>query len=457
MSVETSVLVKDIAPKIKLVLDFPVSQQLRNPDMTDVEYFLGTNRLEINSELTDFRYHDPRNIVVAAEKDLARAGCRHRDDLLINYSHYMAGAADKLVEAARSPELVSILAGQFVKGLSEHPIYADAPVDLVAKVLRNGLQFQEFVRELENSKDDEVNVIPDEIRLNGLEDEVSQNSVVYYSRIAEQYPVYKTEEEREALRRIEEAKRNGNMARYEELVSNFVYHNFRLVIAVCKKYVGHGVALDDLIQEANLKMSGVVSKFRLSEGTKFSTYAVWWIRQTCQRAIANDSRTMRVPVHAQEEIQRLSRLSGELAQELGRMPTNDELAVRADMSLEKVLVLQRASLSPVSIYRTVGSDDGVNDHIILDLVPGDEDIDDSGVTSTERWNFILEILRNDDFDESERRALVSHFNLDGKGERTYIEIGKEIGLSRESARILVNEAKTKFRKVAGLERGRAFI
>ena len=281
--------------------------------------------------------------------------------------------------------------------------------------------------------DDEEEVELDKIDLSVPECVSIEDPVRMYLKEIGKVPLLSAEEEIELAKRMEQGDENAKKRLAEA--------NLRLVVSIAKRYVGRGMLFLDLIQEGNLGLIKAVEKFDYRKGYKFSTYATWWIRQAITRAIADQARTIRIPVHMVETINKLIRVSRQLLQELGREPTPEEIAEEMDMPVDRVREILKISQEPVSLETPIGEeeDSHLGDFIQDDNVPVPAD----AAAFTLLKEQLVEVLGT--LTEREQKVLRLRFGLDDGRARTLEEVGKEFNVTRERIRQIEAKALRKLR------------
>ena len=338
--------------------------------------------------------------------------------------------------------------------------------DIVKKAKENGkITYGELAKELEDTNPDQIDKVFDAFEEMGVNllnddfeeepdiedlkevedlklDEITDTSfegvsvddpVRMYLREIGKIPLLSYDKELELAKRI--------LNNDEEAKQELAEANLRLVVSIAKKYVGRGMLFLDLIQEGNMGLIKAVEKFDYTKGFKFSTYATWWIRQAITRAIADQARTIRIPVHMVETINRLIRTSRHLLQQLGREPTPEEIAEEMDISVEKVIEIQKIAQDPVSLETPIGEED---DSHLGDFI---QDEDSPAPHDAASYTLLREQLEDvmNTLTPREAKVLKLRFGLEDGKARTLEEVGKEFDVTRERIRQIEAKALRKLR------------
>jgi RNA polymerase primary sigma factor len=325
-------------------------------------------------------------------------------------------------------------------------------------------QIDEFFEQLDDMGIEVVNENDDDHRMPGAADEEREHDdfnfdddlalppgikindpVRMYLKEIGRVPLLSADDEVELAKRIE----NGD----EEAKRRLAEANLRLVVSIAKRYVGRGMLFLDLIQEGNMGLIKAVEKFDHDKGFKFSTYATWWIRQAITRAIADQARTIRIPVHMVETINKLIRVSRQLLQELGREPTPEEIAAEMDLSTDKVREIMKIAQEPVSLETPIGEED---DSHLGDFIEDQEALAPADAAAYELLKEQLEDVL-DTLTEREENVLRLRFGLDDGRTRTLEEVGKVFGVTRERIRQIEAKALRKLRHPSRSKRLKDFL
>ena len=343
---------------------------------------------------------------------------------------------------------------------------AEKVQDIVKKAKAKGkITYEELAKELENTNPDQIDKVFDAFEEMGVNilnddfedepdiddlkevenlklDEITETSyegisvddpVRMYLREIGKIPLLSYDKELELAKRILEGD--------EEAKQELAEANLRLVVSIAKKYVGRGMLFLDLIQEGNMGLIKAVEKFDYTKGFKFSTYATWWIRQAITRAIADQARTIRIPVHMVETINRLIRTSRHLLQQYGREPTPEEIAAEMEMPVEKVMEIQKIAQDPVSLETPIGEED--DSHLGDFIQDEDSPAPQDAASYTLLREQLEEVMKT--LTPREAKVLRLRFGLDDGKARTLEEVGKEFDVTRERIRQIEAKALRKLR------------
>lgn len=329
--------------------------------------------------------------------------------------------------------------GEIMDTLQSEDLSPDEIDDMYEVFSNKGIEIVDEIPDVESLDDPEISeieeVTPEEVDIDlTIPEGISiDDPVRMYLKEIGRVPLLTAEEEINLAKRME----NGD----EEAKRRLAEANLRLVVSIAKRYVGRGMLFLDLIQEGNLGLIKAVEKFDYSKGYKFSTYATWWIRQAITRAIADQARTIRIPVHMVETINKLIRVSRQLLQELGREPIPEEIAREMDISVERVREIMKIAQEPVSLETPIGEEE--DSHL------GDFIEDQDAPAPAEAASFMLlkeqleEVLET--LTPREEKVLRLRFGLDDGRARTLEEVGQHFGVTRERIRQIEAKALRKLR------------
>lgn len=272
------------------------------------------------------------------------------------------------------------------------------------------------------------------------------DNVKMYLREISKIPLLSTQEEIALAKRIE----NGD----EDAKTQLAESNLRLVVSIAKKYIGRGVLFLDLIQEGNIGLMKAVEKFNYSKGYKFSTYATWWIRQAITRGIAEQSRTIRVPVYMIENINKLHQVEKRFNQDFGRDPTKEEIAKEMNISVKRVKEIIDSAQNTISLETPVGSE-GSQEDTIGEFITDSEESLENEVCKSFLGDMLLELMSN--LTEKEQTVIKLRFGLTGKKPMTLEQIGRELKLTRERIRQIEAKSLKTLRRAKGSEDLKDFL
>ncbi len=350
-------------------------------------------------------------------------------------------------DATLTPELLELVADVVSEFKKSGSITMNQLFDKIDKQQVNPAQIEEIYRLFEQSG---IQVVDEYVRDKDLYDQLLKevnmdDPVKMYLKDIGKVPLLQPEEEIELAKRMAEGDETA-----KRLLSEA---NLRLVVSIAKRYMGRGMQFLDLIQEGNLGLMKAVEKFDYQKGFKFSTYATWWIRQAITRAIADQARTIRIPVHMVETINKLVRVSRRLLQELGREPNPEEIAKEMDITEERVREIQKIAQDPVSLETPIGEEE---DSHLSDFI---EDEGSAAPTDAVSFTMLKEQLIGvlDTLTPREEKVLRLRYGLDDGRPRTLEEVGREFNVTRERIRQIEAKALKKLRHPSRSKRLKDFL
>ena len=353
----------------------------------------------------------------------------------------------EVTEDILSVELLTAVGNAIMEFKRSGSITTTQLMDRIEKLEPSPIEMEEIYKLFDDSG---VQIIDEAIRDKDLYDqllkEVSMDDPVkMYLKDIGKVPLLQPDEETELAKRMMDGDEHA-----KRLLSEA---NLRLVVSIAKRYMGRGMQFLDLIQEGNLGLMKAVEKFDYQKGFKFSTYATWWIRQAITRAIADQARTIRIPVHMVETINKLIRISRRLLQELGREPHPEEIAKEMEIPVERVIEIQKIAQDPVSLETPIGEED---DSHLSDFI---EDERSTAPTDAVSYNMLKEQLIGvlDTLTPREEKVLRLRYGLDDGKPRTLEEVGKEFNVTRERIRQIEAKALRKLRHPSRSKRLKDYI
>ncbi|MBE7086812.1 MAG: RNA polymerase sigma factor RpoD [Clostridiales bacterium] len=367
------------------------------------------------------------------------------DEMMSVTSAPMVGA--EISDEAHANLLNDVIVDVILEFKKSGSISTDVLFDKLEKVQATPSELENIYKTIEDAG---IQIINEYERDKNLYDEILKevsmdDPVKMYLKDIGKYPLLQPDEETELAKKMMDGDELAKRALSEA--------NLRLVVSIAKRYMGRGMQFLDLIQEGNLGLMKAVEKFDYQKGFKFSTYATWWIRQAITRAIADQARTIRIPVHMVETINKLIRISRRLLQELGREPTPEEIAKEMDITEERVREIQKIAQDPVSLETPIGEEE---DSHLADFI---EDEDSTKPTDAVSFTMLKEQLIGvlDTLTPREEKVLRLRYGLDDGRPRTLEEVGKEFNVTRERIRQIEAKALRKLRHPSRSKRLKDFL
>ncbi len=361
---------------------------------------------------------------------------------MVNGKQELKEEVDRLIADKKDEYEISY--EEVIDNLAEFDLEADEIEKIYDKFSEEGIRVIEE-DETESVEDEEKENLKDQFEIDLSGNINVSDPVKMYLKEIGRVPLLDGDEEKKLSKKMEE----GEQWARQKLIAA----NLRLVVSIAKKYTGRGLSFLDLIQEGNMGLIKAVEKFDHKKGYKFSTYATWWIRQAITRAIADQSRNIRVPVHMVETINKVMRVTNDLKKRLGRDPSVEEIAKEMDIKEAKVRKVQEIAQDTVSLETPIGDEE---DSFLGDFIEDESALEPAQVISN---MFLQEQLENvlDSLKDREKRILKLRFGLEDSRARTLEEVGKEFGVTRERIRQIEAKALRKLRHPSRSKKLRDFL
>ena len=396
---------------------------------------MGNKKIEDQVEINDVVQSEKSTVSKSAKKEKLIAEIKKQEKGSENNKEEELSEAEKVQKIVKkAKENGKMTYGELAKELENtNPEQIDKVFDafeeMGVNLLSDDFEEEPDIEDLKEVEDLKLDQITD----TSYEGVSVDDPVRMYLREIGKIPLLSYEKELELAKRI--------LENDEEAKQELAEANLRLVVSIAKKYVGRGMLFLDLIQEGNMGLIKAVEKFDYAKGFKFSTYATWWIRQAITRAIADQARTIRIPVHMVETINRLIRTSRHLLQQLGREPTPEEIAQEMELPVEKVMEIQKIAQDPVSLETPIGEED---DSHLGDFI---QDEDSPAPHDAASYTLLREQLEEvmNTLTPREAKVLKLRFGLEDGKARTLEEVGKEFDVTRERIRQIEAKALRKLR------------
>lgn len=406
----------------RVVSEKSMDQRDKYPDMNELVKVTTGSIIEKGTENRD-KYPEMKELL-----KILRSSVREKQQ-------EVQAAYSRLAQARRRKKSITAIQADFDESHAEL-------VELYAEFSFKGKVYQDFVEELKTIR---VRIVKLQLQLTSQSDKTIPQDALNEIEMQLWMPIPEFLEEYKSMR---SSMRKAEKAKHEMIVANL-----RLVISIAKKYTNRGLAFLDLIQEGNIGLMKAVEKFECQRGYKFSTYATWWIRQAITRSIADQARTIRIPVHMIETINKLMRVQKKLVQDLGREPTPDEISSESEMPVDRVRSVLKMAQQPISMQQPVGDSDDTSFGDFLEDKSAENPMEGASFASLrEKLSGVLKTLN-----ERERAVIEQRFGLKDGNSRTLEEVGRQFNVTRERIRQIEAKALRKLRHPTRINRIKGYL